>query len=142
MIGLIAAISTVLGLALGWMLGGPAAGFAFLGALVTLLFVPIYALSALSCMVYYLREKRSEFNFFLHGVCPVLGALFLVPVLIASFGIDFWGLGIPPLSGAARYAPVVAGIWVALGIAAYFHFKRSRPVTLNELDRIFVDEAA
>jgi amino acid transporter len=140
MIGLVAVVSIVLGLALGLLLGGPAAAFGFLGALVTLLFVPIYALSALSCTFYYRRERRAEFNVLLHGVFPVLGALFLVPVLIASFGVDFWGLGIPALSGAARFAPWIAGIWVVLGIAAYFRFKTSRPETLDQLDRIFVDE--
>lgn len=140
MVAVIALISTVLGLLLGWRMGGPSAGFAFLGALVTLLFVPIYALAALSCPVYYWRERRDEFNLVLHGVFPVLGALFLVPVFVASFGVNFLGLGIPALSGDARFAPLIAGIWVALGIAAFFYFRANRPETLDQLDRIFVDE--
>jgi amino acid transporter len=137
-----AVISLGVGLILGWTLGGPSAGFAFLGALVTLLFVPIYGLSSLSCMFYYLRYRRSEFNIILHGVCPVLGALFLVPVLIASFGVNFLGLGIPPLSGASRWTPWIALGWLVLGVAGYFFLKRRHPDALEQLDRIFIDEPA
>jgi amino acid transporter len=142
MVAVVAAISAVLGLLLGWRMGGPSAGFAFLGALVTLLFVPVYALAALSCTFYYWRHRRDEFNLLLHGVFPVLGALFLVPVLVASFGINFFGLGIPALSGNARFAPLIAGSWLALGIAAFFYFRKYRPGTLEQLDRIFIDEPA
>jgi amino acid transporter len=140
MILAVAVISLGVGLILGWTLGGPAAGFAFLGALVTLLFVPIYGLSSLSCMFYYLRYRRSEFNIFLHGFCPVLGALFLVPVLIAAFGIDFFGLGIPALAGAARWAPWIALGWLLLGVVGYFYLRSRRPSALEQLDRIFIDE--
>ena len=135
----VAGISTVVGLLLGWRMGGPSAGFAFLGALVTLLFVPIYTLAALSCPVYYWRHRREEFRFLLHGVVPTLGAVFLVPVFVASCGVNFLSLGIPALTGDSRYAPLVAGIWVVLGIGAFFYFRKYRPETLEQLDRVFVD---
>jgi amino acid transporter len=137
-----AGISLAVGLIFGFALGGPGPGFAFLGALVTLLFVPIYALSALSCLFYYYRHQRSEFNVILHGVIPVIGAALLVPVLIASLGINFLGLGIPALSGAARFTPEIAGAWLLLGVVAYFHLRRNRPASLDQLDRIFIDEPA
>jgi len=73
-------------------------------------------------------------------VCPVLGALFLVPVLIAAFGVNFFGLGIPALSGASRWAPWIALAWLLIGVAAYFYLRSRRPSSLDQLDRIFIDE--
>lgn len=135
-----AIVSVVLALVLGYTLGGPANGFAFLGALVTLLFVPIYGLSALACLFYYWRHQRDEFNIVLHGVVPVLGVLFLIPVLVASLGINFFNLGIPALAGAARYTPEIAGAWVLIGIVMLIYLRRNRIQSLEQLDRIFIDE--
>ncbi len=46
----------------------------FLGALVTLLFIPIYMLVALSCPFYFWRHHRDEFNLVKHGVCRWLAS--------------------------------------------------------------------
>jgi hypothetical protein len=51
----------------------------------------------LACLVYYLRQRRSEFNRLLHGVIPVVGLLVLVPVFLA-------GAGIPSFSFVSKLA--------------------------------------
>src|SRR5439155_4186694 len=117
----IAVISITVALIFGFSMSGPKplGGVLFLGALVTIFFVPIYIMAALSCALYFWRRQRSEFNWIKHGVVPVVGAGFFVPVFIASLGIDFGGLGIAPLAGAARYTPWIVLAWAAVGIVAY-----------------------
>jgi amino acid transporter len=108
--------------------------------LVTIFFVPIYIMAALSCTLYFWRKQRSEFNWIKHGVVPLIGAAFFVPVFIASLGIDFAGLGIAPLAGAARYTPWVVLAWAAVGIVAYPVLRQRRPNAIRQLDDVFIHE--
>jgi amino acid transporter/GAF domain-containing protein len=138
----LAAIAIAVSLTFGFALSGPKplGATLFLGALVTLLFIPIYMLVALSCPFYFWRHHRDEFNVIKHGILPVAGVAFFVPVLIASLGINFAGLGIAPLHGPARYTPWVALVWIASGIIAYTWLLRRRPETIDQLDRVFIVE--
>ncbi len=81
-----------------------------------MLIVVIYILTCASCVSYYLRERRGEFNALLHLVIPVAGALVFIPVLLAGLGIDFGGLGIQPLGYPATIAPWVIYTWIAIGL--------------------------
>jgi amino acid transporter/GAF domain-containing protein len=138
----LAVIAIAVSLTFGFAMSGPKplGATLFLGALVTLLFIPIYMLVALSCPFYFWRHHRDEFNVIKHGVLPVAGVAFFVPVLIASLGIDFAGLGIAPLHGDAHYAPWIALAWVATGIVVYAWVQRERPETVEQLDRVFIVE--
>jgi amino acid transporter/putative methionine-R-sulfoxide reductase with GAF domain len=138
----LAVIAIAVSLTFGFALSGPKplGATLFLGALVTLLFIPIYMLVALSCPFYFWRHHRDEFNVIKHGVLPVGGVGFFVPVLIASLGINFAGLGIAPLHGPARYAPWIALVWIATGIVVYTWLLRRRPETIDQLDRVFIVE--
>jgi amino acid transporter len=136
-----AAVAVVISIVLGFALGSPANAFGFLGAVVVILFVPIYGLSAVSCFFYYYRKQRSEFNVILHGVIPIAALLAFLPILLAALGIDFAGLGIAPLTGAAQYAPEIAIGWIVIGVIVYFVMRRARPQSMKQLDHIFIDEA-
>jgi amino acid transporter len=126
-------------LILGAALGGPVQGFGFLGAIITILFVVIYALASLSCTAYYRRERRHEFRIVRHVLVPALAAAFFVPVLIASLGINFVGLGIAPLTGSAAAAPIVAGVWLGAGILVLVVLARRHPIRIHSLGQIFVE---
>jgi amino acid transporter len=138
----LAVIAVVVALTFGFSMGGPKplGAVLFLGALVTLLFVPMYILVAVSCFTYFWRHHRSEFNVIKHGVIPMVGAAFFVPVLLASLGIDFAGLGIAPLSGDARFAPWIVLVWLVMGVGAYFVLRQRRPGTIAQLDRVFIHD--
>ena len=138
----LAVIAIAVSLSFGFAMSGPKPMGAtlFLGALVTLLFIPIYMLVALSCLFYFWRHHRDEFSVIKHGVLPVVGVAFFVPVLIASLGINFAGLGIAPLTGDARYAPWIVLVWIALGIVVYAWLRLRRPETIGQLDRVFIVE--
>src|SRR6202521_3795790 len=132
----------ILAVALGFAAGGPLPAFALLGTIATIIVICIYILTNISNIVFYAREKRSEFNIFLNLIVPVVGSLIFLPALVASFGIDFLGLGIPPLTAPANLAPYIILVWMLIGIGALVYFLRRDPTRLAQTGRIFLDEAA
>jgi amino acid transporter len=127
-------------LVLGFALHGPLNAPVLQGTISTILIVAIYILTCVSCIVYYLRAQRRHFNVLLHLVIPLVGALALIPVLLAAFGIDFAHLGITGLTYPASLAPLICLAWMVLGLVllGYFMIKdRSRIV---ETRRVFTDQ--
>jgi hypothetical protein len=92
-------------------------------------------------LVFYLRERRGEFNLLSNGIVPVVGSLIFLPALIAAFGIDFAGLGIVPLSPPSNLAPLIIGIWMIAGIALLIYFATRKPERIADTGRIFLDDA-
>jgi amino acid transporter len=139
---LLAIIAIAISLSFGFAMSGPRplGAVLFLGALVTILFVPIYMLTALSCSAYYWRHQRSEFSILRHGIIPIVGAAFFVPVFLGALGIDFAGLGLAPLAGDARYTPWIALGWFVIGLAVFMFLRTSRSDRLNQLDRVFIHD--
>jgi amino acid transporter len=109
-------------LGIGFGLGGPLKALLLQGTISTVLIVVIYILTCVSCVSYYWRERRGEFNVLLHLIIPVLGALIFIPVLLAGLGIDFGGLGIQPLAFPATIAPWLIYAWVGLGLVVLGYF--------------------
>src|SRR5437660_4544247 len=120
----------VLAVALGWATGGPINAFALLGTMATIVLVTIYILTNLSNLVFYLRERRSEFNLLLNGIVPIVGSLIFLPALIAAFGLDPFKLGILPLVPPSNLAPIIIGIWMAAGIALLIYFPVRDPARI------------
>jgi amino acid transporter len=133
-------ISLAVALALGFALGGPVQAFGFLGVLITLLFVPVYMIASLSCLTFYWRRHRDEFNFLLHLVVPVASVVVFAPVLLASLGINFANLGIAPLTGVSAAAPWISLIWLALGAAAMIWLQTTKSPGLDRLGDVFSAE--
>jgi amino acid transporter len=137
-----AVITLGLMLGLGYGLHSPETAFAFIGTVLTILFVVVYGVVCIACIAYFWRQQRSEFNVFLHFVVPLLGVAFMVPVLLASLGIDFGGLGIAPLTGDLTKAPVVAGVWLLIGIVVLVVVQLRDPDRLTRMRSLFVDDQA
>jgi amino acid transporter len=131
----------ILAVGLGLVAGGALPAFALLGTVATIIVVTIYILTNLSNLVFYLRERRDEFNLLWNGIVPVVGSLIFLPALIAAFGIDFAGLGILPLSPPTNLAPLIIGIWMLAGIALLTYFAARKPERIAETGRVFLDEA-
>src|SRR6266550_378608 len=133
------ALGIALALILGFALGGPLNAFALLGTIATLVIVIIYILTNLSNIVFYMREHRDELNPIWNVVVPVLGIIIFIPVLLASFGINFFGLGIVSLAPPASYAPWVVLGWLVLGAVLYFYLSARSPAAIRETATTFVE---
>ncbi len=133
------ALGIALALVLGFALNGPLNAFALLGTIATLVIVGIYILTNLSNLVFYLREHREELNPIWNVVVPVLGIIIFIPVLLASFGINFFGLGIVGLVAPASYAPWVVLVWLVIGAGLYFYLSARSPAAIRETATTFVE---
>ena len=98
---------TIIALLLGWK-WGPLLAFATIATAITVVVILIYIAVCLGTIVYYLRERRSEFNPILHFVFPVLGA--------AAFAFPLYYQYKDWPDNPLGYGNWVAIIWIALGI--------------------------
>src|SRR5256712_3398922 len=126
------ALGIAVALILGLVLGGPLLAFALLGTVATLIIVCIYILTNLANIVFYTREHRDELNPVWNVIVPVLGIIIFIPVLIASFGIDFFGLGIVGLAPPASYAPWIVLVWLIIGVVLYMYLSARSPSAIQE----------
>jgi amino acid transporter len=119
----------------------PLTAFALVGTIVTAVIIAIYMVVNLSCLAFYLREGRAEFNWLLHGVVPVLGIAAFVPAFLTAVGIRAF-----PFVSALPYpislvGPVV-GVWYAIGVVLLLVLLARRPQRLRDTGRVFVEEHA
>ncbi len=141
-----AVLGIVAAIGLGWYFGSqaPLNAYALLGTIITLLLIAIYILTNLSSMAFYWRERRDEFNVLLHLIVPVVGTLIFIPVLIASAGIDFAGLGISALTSPANMAVPVIVVWMVIGIVVLLYFRMRSPERIERTAALYIsgeDEA-
>lgn len=127
-------------LVLGFALHGPLNALVLQGTISTILIVAIYVLTCVSCIVYYLRAQRRHFDVLLHLVVPLIGALALIPVLLAAFGIDFAHLGITGLTYPADLAPLICLAWMVLGLILLGYFMVRDRSRIAETRRVFTEE--
>src|SRR5512133_3530752 len=93
---------------------------------ITAVIILIYITVNLSCMGYYLRKQREEFNPIWHLIVPILGVLAFVPAIFTALGVggnavDFITKLPWPLSTAG---PAV-GIWLVLGLVYMIYLLRT-----------------
>jgi len=119
----------------------PIEAFALVATIVTTVVVLIYILVNLACVVFYLRERRSEFNPLLHAVVPILGILAFIPAWFTALGIGeglfSW---VSPLPYPLNRAALVVGIWFAIGVVFLIWLYARHPERVRETGRIFLDE--
>ena len=101
-------------------------------------FIPIYILLNVACIVYYLRFRREEFNWILHLLIPLLGIAAFVPAFLAAAGLPVFSF-ISRLPTPLAYAGPAAGIWMALGIIYMFYLRARHPQRIRETRKIFVE---
>jgi len=121
----------VLALLLGWK-WGPLNGFGVISYAATSLVIVVYITVCLATISYYWRQARSEWNWWLHGIFPALGALAFLPPLYYQYR----PLAPEPLR-FGNYA-AIAGFALAILVTAYIATQRRS--LLDNADRIFVEE--
>jgi amino acid transporter len=103
--------------------------------------VAIYMIFNLSCILYYLRRRRGEFNWLLHLVIPVLGIAAFIPAWLTALGIGSSFLKfVTPLSYPSNEAGLAIGIWYVIGLLVLAYLYARHPERLPEMKRVFADE--
>jgi amino acid transporter len=120
------AIALFLSFALGWK-WGPLNGFIMLATAATVVVILVYMLVMAGSIRYYLTEKREQFNWFLHLVCPIAG------IVLFAFPLYYQYNPLPAYP--IRYAVWVALGWVIVGGAI---MQRRNPAALKAAQRIYV----
>ncbi len=139
-VGLITQFVVTVGVAL-W-LGfqyDPYTAFALTATVIVVVFTPLFILLNLSCIVYYARFRRREFNPLLHGLLPVLGIAAFVPGFLAGAGVPAFRF-ITPLPAPLSYAGPAVALWVLIGIVYLLWLNRRHPERITETRRIFLED--
>jgi amino acid transporter len=137
-------VQLVITIAVGVPLGvhfGPVVAFVFLATILTGVMILVYMIFNLSCIMFYARRARSEFNWLLHGIIPVLGIVAFLPAWFTAMGIGGSVLKfVEPLSYPSSLTGLIIGIWFVLGIGALVYLYARHPSRLPEMKRVFADE--
>ena len=103
-------VNAAVGLYVGYVFG-PDIGFFLMTGLILVLAVSFaYVAANVAVVRFYWTEHRSEFNWILHAVFPVVSTLVLLYAIYKSF----------PLATPFDLAPIVDGLWLVLGIILLF----------------------
>jgi amino acid transporter len=119
--------------------------YVFLGTMLGLIFAGIYILVNLACIGYYWRARRDEFSWIRHGLVPVLGVIAMIPALLAVIGgltIPILDIELPPYESALRWTAPIVGIWVILGVVAYFVLRARNPEALERVNYVYGGDTA
>ncbi len=139
LLGLSVILTVVTGLVLS---GGPFEAFAFLGTIETAVAILLYALVALACLTYFVRERPAGFSPLLHVAIPVLAILVMVPALMAAVGIGSSVFSfVTPLPHPFNIAGYTALAWLLLGIGYASWMWRVHPDRARRTEHIFLDES-
>src|SRR5262249_7532314 len=102
-------------------------------------FVPLYILLNVACIVYFARFRRSEFNWLLHGLIPVLGIIAFIPAFFAGAGLPVFSF-ITALPAPLSYAGPAAGIWGLRGLIYLGSLYAGHRERVAETRRIFIED--
>jgi amino acid transporter len=119
----------------------PLTAFALVGTIVTAVIIAIFMVVNLACLVFYLRERRQEFNPLLHGLVPLLGIAAFVPALLTAVGIKAFDF-ISSLPYPISLVGPVVGVWFAIGVIFLIVLVTRSPDRLRATAKVFGDEPA
>jgi amino acid transporter len=124
-------LAVVLALVPGFIYG-PETAFALVGTTIALPIIFIYLATCVAVPIYYLRQRRTEFNVFFHLIVPIIPALTLLAVLY----FQVQQMLAPPLN-IILY--VVAG-WLVLGLVIVVLLALRAPAVLERGNRVYLEE--
>src|SRR5882757_1555704 len=134
-------IAVVVTLVLGFLVT-PITAFVLVATVIVVVVVSVYIIVNAACIGFFVRFRRSEFNWLLHLVFPVLGIAAFVPALLTAAGIPVFSF-VTPLTPPVSYAGLIVGIWMLLGLvylAVLWQRHRQRVVDTGLVHLDTVDE--
>jgi amino acid transporter len=137
-IAVIFGIGFVLAIWLGFQYT-PVTAYSLMGTLLTIMILPIYFTAALACPVYYFRRRRSELNWVLHVIIPILGMAFLVPAFVTGAGIKVFSF-VAPLSYPLNLAGPIVGAWYLIGVGVMVYLLVRHPNRIRQTADVFVGD--
>jgi amino acid transporter len=126
------AFAIVASMLLGWK-WGPLVGFALIATLAVIVVVVVYILICVGCIWHYWTKRRDEFNWLLHFVLPLGGAV------LFFFPLYYEYVKFPP-TYPIKYANWVALGWVGVGIALTIILSMRAPDRLRDMERVYVED--
>ena len=120
----------------GYSSGGPITTYGFIGTMLGLLFAAMYILVNAAAMGFFLTEGRAEFNPIKHIVVPVLGILAMILGFLSALGgvtVPLLNVTFQPLPEPYNYAPLVAGVWMVIGLVVYVLVRTRSPEAIGQL---------
>ena len=138
-IGAVTVVTLAVSLGLGFGYD-PITAFGIVATGIVILLVAMYIIANASCIGYFLRRGRSEFNVFLHLIVPILGIAAFVPAWLTAAGLRFasW---VPPLTAPLSYAGIAVGIWMGLGLLYGGYLYLRHPERVADVSRVHLDES-
>jgi amino acid transporter len=106
--------------------------------IVTLL-VAIYIVANVTCIAYFRRRRRADFNVFLHLVVPILGVVAFIPPWLTAAGIPVFSF-IPRLAPPVSYAGPAVAVWMVLGLVYLAWLYLRHPARVADVSRVHFDE--
>jgi amino acid transporter len=91
---------------------GPVNEFGMIGIVQTIGLIIVYCMGNFGAMIFYRRERKAEFNLWLHGVIPLATSAALLWVLWKTVA-DLHPIA---LTGPFDYAPWIAFTWLVAGL--------------------------
>jgi hypothetical protein len=105
--------------------------------------IAIYMLVDLACLMFYLRERRSEFNPLLHGLVPLAGIAAFVPAFFTGIGVGQSVFSfVTKLPAPYTLVGPIDGIGMGVGVLYLIYLYLAHPERIRETGRIFIEEPA
>jgi amino acid transporter len=126
---------SILALVVALVLGAtfePVGGFSVIATTVTIVVILVYMMVSLACIVFYLRERRDQFNILLHGVFPAVAIVILFAPLYYQFA--------PLPDYPVRLGNYAAIVWIVLGFVALGLAASQRPQAIAQAEEVFVED--
>lgn len=102
------ALSLAVGIGVGAWIGANVSFLLVDGLILVLAVLFVYVMANAAVFAYYYWQRRPEFNIVLHVLFPLISTAALIYALVYSF--------IPFPASPYKYAPLIDGLWLLLGI--------------------------
>src|SRR6266702_785327 len=133
-----AAAATVMALVVGYPLydplfGHPFSNYYFWAITGTLLVIVVYIMLCIGGIVFFWRTRESRnWNPLVHVAIPAIGAV--------VFGAALYGSIHPAPPGILRWTPLVAGVWLVIGVGVLLWLRSARPDKVAQIGSILGEE--
>jgi amino acid transporter len=134
-------VGVVIALWLGAKYGPFPVAFGLVATIDVAIIIAIYMLVDLACLLFYLRERRSEFNVLLHGLLPLAGIAAFVPAFFTAVGIGKSVFSfVNPLPAPLNLVGPVDGIAMGVGVLYLIYLYLTHPQRITDTGRIFIEQ--